>query len=297
MTPRPWPAPLVGTQAHPDDVAPPWAAHVQGISHGSEHWFITQEDRLWRVPMALELGNTREDHPEVLVTGIPEREVDHLGDCGVAGERLYVAMEGTDPASVGIFDLDLRYHGAAAVAPQGAECPWCAIDPRDSVLYSSRFHADRLYAYRPEERSGGLELAVAGEVALRSVDGVPLYLPRVQGGAFSADGHLFVTSDVRGGGLLGVDVTTGECRVQAPIPYEPDWPAENVIEGLDVVDLTDGAAPNMSGVVHVLVFDAHGPRPDYVWLRHFDVADEADRVYFQADPSGRSSAGPAVRTP
>ena len=298
MSPRPWPALLAETHAHPGDVAPPWSEHVQGIAHGSGYWFVTQADQVWRIPMTRELGAVGEHDRDVVRAGIPEPGVDHLGDCDVDGGVLYVAMEGTDPARIGAFDLDLRFRGSAPVAPQGTKCSWCAVNPVDGLLYSSDFHADRLHTYRPSRSGGAVGLEHTGEVRLRSDDGSPLRLRRMQGGAFSPHGHLYLTSDIRGGGLYGVEVRAGRCRMHVTIRHEPDWPEKDVIEGMTVVDLSDGVAPHMSGVVHVLVFDGHGPRPDYVWLRHFDVADESDRACF--DRSGLNpselldAAGPAA---
>lgn len=288
MSPRRWPAPLVELGSHPEDVAPPWAEHVRGISQGSGWWFVTQADRLWRVPMARELGDADPCNPEVTTVGIPEAGVDHLGDCDVHDGRLYVAMEGRG-ARVGLFDLDLRYRGSAPVAEQGHDCPWCAVDTPQGLLYTSPFHTDRLHVYRPTACDDGLVLDHVAEVLLRSGTGERLRVSRVQGGAFSPHGHLFLTSDTRAGGLLGIDIATGRCRMHVEIPFEPEWPDEDVIEGVTVVDLSDGTSPWMGGVVHALVFDDHGPRPDYVWLRHFDVAGDADRGHCRPPAPARQT--------
>jgi hypothetical protein len=112
---------------------------------------------------------------------------------------------------------------------------------------------------------------------LRRGAGEPLSLERVQGGAFSPRNHLYLACDTKDGGLLGFDVTTGRCHMHVVIPFEPNWPEQQVIEGLTVVDLDDGPVPWMSGQVHVLVFDAEENRDDYVWLRHFAARTATDR--------------------
>lgn len=281
-TPRPWPAPLVELHAQPDEAAPPWAEHVQGIAHQAGYWFVTQEDRLWRIPVQLDLEHATADHRTVVSVGIPEPGIDHLGDCDVHAGLIYVAMEGTDPPRVGVFGLDLSFCGSVAAPEQGTQLPWCAVSPSDGLLYSSAFDTDLLHRYRRMWNRGKLELEHVGEVPLRSDADAPLQLRRVQGGTFSPRGHLFLTSDTRGGGILGIDVKTGRREMQVPIPFEPAGPDEDVVEGLAIVDLSDGRVPWMRGVLHVLVFDHDKARPDCVWLRHYDVADDRDREHFRA---------------
>jgi len=271
--------------SHPDDVAPELAEHVQGISHGAGFWYVTQADRVWRFPIDLDLASARDGQHDVRKGGIPEPGIEHLGDCDVHDGLLYVAMEGTDPPLVGLFDLDLRFLGSAPLTAQPTKdptiaSPWCAIDPRDGLLYSSRFYTDRLQAYRRHVVGGAFELEPAREVLLQSEDGERLHLDRVQGADFTSKGHLYLTSDTPDGGLLGFDVATGQRHLHRVIPFEPGWPQEEVIEGLTVVDLADGGVPWMRGVIHVLAFDGHERRPDYVWLRHFDVADPRERELF-----------------
>lgn len=229
--------------------------------------------------MQLDLERATAEHPSIAVVGIPEPGIDHLGDCDVHDGLVYVAMEGTDPPRVGVFDLDLSFCGSAAAVEQGTQLPWCAVSPSDGLLYSSAFDPDRLHRYRRTWPCERLELEHVGEVPLRT--DAPLQLRRVQGGAFSPRGHLFLTSDTRGGGMLGIDVETGTRAMQVPVPFEPTGPDEDIIEGLALVDLSDGRVPWMRGILHVLVFDADKARPDSVWLRHYDVADERERDHFR----------------
>jgi hypothetical protein len=267
-----WPGRLVELDSHPSDVAPPWAEHVQGIAAGPGAWFVTQDDHVWRFAMDRDLSELDRGHPDVLAVPMVEPGVTHLGDCDFSDGLLYVAMEGTSPARVGVFDHGLRYRGSAPVEAQGDSCPWCAINPVDGLLYSSRFDADRLLVYRRRwKRSGrgALDLEHVGDVWLTSEDGVRLGLDRVQGGAFSPHGHLYLTGDTAEGGVFGIDATSGQRVLHAVIPYQPGWPEHEVVEGLTVLDLSDGSVPWMRGQLHVLVFNADEDRPDLVWLRHF----------------------------
>jgi hypothetical protein len=85
---------LVALATHPSDVAPAWAEHAQGVAYANGCWLITQADRIWRFPVDLDLARASQTHPAVSDTGIPEADIDHLGDCDVHRGALYVAMEG-----------------------------------------------------------------------------------------------------------------------------------------------------------------------------------------------------------
>jgi hypothetical protein len=63
MTHDEWPAPLPEKPSHPRDIAPAWSEHVQGVASVPGHWFISQPDRLWRVPMDLDLTDADVDAP------------------------------------------------------------------------------------------------------------------------------------------------------------------------------------------------------------------------------------------
>jgi hypothetical protein len=277
---RNWPGTLVEKPPQPGDVAPEWAEHIQGAAYSGGYWFLAQIDRLWRIPVDTDLSRATENDPGITSVGIPERGIDHLGDCDVYDDLVYVAMEGTDPSRIGLFDLDLHYRGSAPLIGDRAGCAWCAVDPRDSTLYMSAFDTDHLSAYQPTLTVTGLRLDHKGDVPLRTEDGSPLCVNRVQGGTFSRHGHLYLSSDCPEGGILGVDVATGRRGLHVPIDYEPGWPQKDIIEGLTIADLSQGQVPWMSGVIHVLMFDAHSSRPDYVWFRHYDVADDDDRQLF-----------------
>jgi hypothetical protein len=271
-----WPGTLVALVAHPDDVAPVWAEHAQGVTCADGCWFITQADRIWRFPVDLDLAHAGDAHPAVSSAGIPEPDIDHLGDCDVHHGALYVAMEGGPLARVGLFDLDLGFRGSAPLAAQGASCPWCALDPRTGLLYSSPFDTDHLSVYRVVRGGGSLGFRHVRDVPLLTDDGSSLTLERVQGGAFSRQGHLYLTSDRRDGGISGIDVDSGRRRLHVRIPFEPEWPDNEVIEGLALVDLDEAGPPWLRGTLHVLVLSISPEASDTIWLRHYDTADGSD---------------------
>jgi hypothetical protein len=273
----PWPSTLVALAAHPRDVGPAWAEHAQGVAYADGCWFITQADRMWRFPVDLDLAHANPTHPAVSTIGIPEPDIDHLGDCDIHRGGLYVAMEGGPLARVGLFDLDLQFQGSAPLEAQGASGPWCAVDTRTGLLYSSPFDTDHISVYRVVGGVDRLGFQHVRDVPLLTEDGARLSLERVQGGAFSSQGHLYLTSDCRNGGISGVDIGTGRRRLHVTIPFEPGWPDNEVIEGLTLVDLDKAGTPWLRGRLHVLVLSIRPDGPDQIWLRHYDAADGSDR--------------------
>jgi hypothetical protein len=230
---------------------------------------VTQIDRIWRFPLDLDVANADQDTRCVDETGIPEPGVDHLGDAEVHRDRLYVAMEGTDPARVGMFDLDLTFTGSAAVTAQGDSCPWCAVNPHDGLLYSSPFDTDRLCAYERIADGDSFVLRHHHDVPLADQDGTPLRHERVQGGAFTDEGHLYLSSDHPTGGIHGIDVTTGQRLVHRPLTLSSE---SEVVEGLTIADLADRPEPWLQGLVHVLVLRRRDQQTDKASLVHFDLA-------------------------
>jgi hypothetical protein len=267
-----WPRDLVEVEPNPSDVAPRWAEHIQGIAHAPGVWFVTQADGVWRFPMDADLASLDATHPSVVHHPIPEAGIDHFGDCDYHEGFLYVAVEGSGTGSVSVFDRDLRYFGTVPL-DQGEDAPWCAINPRDGLLYSSRFATDRLAVYERQgsPQSGAMTLEQVSEVPLLSEDGALLRLERVQGGVFSPSGQLYLTDDTPAGGILGFDPHTGRRALHVAIPYRPGAPEYEVVEGLTLLDLSGARVPAMRGQLHVLVFNASEDRPDAVWLRHFEA--------------------------
>jgi hypothetical protein len=264
-----WPRSLEELTTHPRHIAPDWAKHVQGVALTDDWWFITQEDRVWRFPKDGELARVDPDDDAVRSAGIPSAGVDHLGDCDYWQGHLYVAMEGTNPARIGVFDDELEFVDSASVDVQGTSNPWCAVDPLTGLLYSSAFETDHLVAYEQSLEHDGLDLRPCRTVPLRTEDGHPLELERVQGGVFTPGGQLYLTVDCRDGGVLGVDVETGRRSLSHGIEREPGWPDRHVVEGLAYGSLDGNAPAGMTGRLHVLVFDGERNEPDYLWFRHY----------------------------
>jgi hypothetical protein len=104
---------------------------------------------------------------------------------------------------------------------------------------------------------------------LRAADGDALELERVQGGAFTPSGQLYLTVDSRESAVIGVDVDTGRQMLRHRIEHEPGWPEHPVVEGLAYGSLDRRSAVGMGGQIHVIALTGGG-QPDYLWFRHYD---------------------------
>jgi hypothetical protein len=262
-----WPRSLGEHTTNPSDVAPEWAQHMQGVTLTGDWWFITQEDRLWRLPVDADLAEAGGE--SVRQVGIPHAGCEHLGDCDYWSGRVYVAMEGTDPARVGVFDTELAFIGSAAACQQGSSNPWCAVDPVTGLLYSSPFDTDHLVAYEMSVDHDGIDLRPSHAVPLYDADGAALELERVQGGAFTPSGRLYLTVDSRESAVIGVDVDTGRQMLRHRIECEPGRSEHQVVEGLAYGALDGRSAVGMGGQIHVIALTGGG-QPDSLWFRHYD---------------------------
>jgi hypothetical protein len=285
-----WPTAFTFVNDYPAEASPGWTNNIQGVAHDHDHWYFAQADeQIWRIPVGRNLAATVADG-ELAGAPIPSSlrflGYDHFGDLDCFDGHLYVALEANDsdvpqPPRVCAFDArTLEFVGSAVLAGQG-NAPWCAVHPTTGDLYSSTFDTSTLQVYRrgllgtSQGAVTGLELTHVGEFALFRPNGSPMHLARVQGGAFSRAGHLYLTSDVDGLGVVGIDMVCGRTAFTYP---KSDLPAGAEMEGVTVWDLDDNRAPSISGQVHVVWLDDDVSADD-LYLSHFRVPqDQRKRV-------------------
>ena len=116
-----------------------------------------------------------------------------------------------------------------------------------------------------------LALTEVASIALRDSAGKPLTLQRVQGGAFSARGHLYLVSDVPGQGIKGFALETGRQRVNIPVQFERD----EELEGIDLWDLDGGQVPGIDGQIHLQMIDHDWWSDDDFFFKHYRVTEPA----------------------
>ena len=249
-----------------------WTEECQGVTHDTRHWFFSSN----RNPI---VGAPRRGIHR-LSSGLRERGFfgvdftghEHIGDIDHHDGRIYAAME--RPPGILWVDTAFSRHGRATLkdhrgsvpSPQGGSLPWCAINPWNGWLYSSRFgDADQpaigeVFAYDPDDDFRHVATLGLGQG-----------LKRIQGGCFTPNGHLLLTSDhtydihcysVLNGahrGRVGIQVDTGDGEE---------------VEGITVRRgvRTDG----VDSEVHVVLLDNDFPSGDDVYFKHYSVPRAED---------------------
>lgn len=178
--------------------------------------------------------------------------------------------------------------------------PWCAVNPANGLLYTSPFYpspldTSHLEAFARSMPKGsfsiGFQLRHVGRFDLLDESGRPLGIARVQGGAFSPGGHLYLVSDTADGGILGFDLVTGRKALHHTVAYNPDpfGPDElgEELEGITVWDLDSGTPPGIGGQLHVLMIDNELLSDDDLYFKHF-----RPRRLAEGEPSAGSTRNP-----
>lgn len=297
---------------HPGGGTPGWSEVVQGVAHDADHWYFSQEHQLWRFPVTHDLDDDVDDKP-FKRTGIPAElsrmfgmlrvGYDHFGDLDFFDGRLHVPLEGMQPPLLCLFTTNLAPQRFAPLTHQHS-APWCAVNPRNGLLYSSNFHDAggaaeplRLYVYKPhptaistrtmfqgtplEGTFETFDLPFVGSFQLRDESGNDLWgVRRIQGGAFSPGGHLYLVSDRPAGGLMGFDLSTGRRTLHKPVEYSPGFDEYEELEGITVWDLEAGRAPGIHGQLHLVMLDNDSDLTgtDDIYLKHFEVASPEQRT-------------------
>ncbi len=162
--------------------------------------------------------------------------------------------------------------------------PWCAINPLNRLLFTSNFNADSLYVYEQAVVGSStkgifmLELTYKGKFALKDSNGNSKSIYGIQGGVFSKNGHLYLVSDnevdLSNSGIFGFDMITGRNVCRTRVNFNPSYPADEELEGIDIWDLDAPGAPHVpsiKGQIHVIMVDVDIPTDD-VYFKHYRVA-------------------------
>jgi hypothetical protein len=194
----------------------------------------------------------------------------HIGPPSYFERKIYVPVETDDAPRVWILNTDLDTLALATlrgteISKQGNKMPWCAINPWNHFLYSSRFGERKrdppvteVHCYDPANSFEFKE-------SLR-LQGSPLF--KVQGGCFSTNGHLYLTSDASKA-IHGYNVLNGSYLGQFSVPS--DWSGFEEMEGIAIGNLYCKDSGDLVPV-HVLVLDNDLPRVDSdIWLKHIAV--------------------------
>lgn len=124
--------------------------------------------------------------------------------------------------------------------------------------------------------NGRLYVPMEGSTPAIAVFDSNLKLDRIQGGAFSPKGHLYLVMDVAGHGVKGFEVRSGRQYANIPVNFDPSWDTQEELEGIDIWDLDNGAAPGVNGQIHVLMLD-NDLGSDELFFKHYSVTNAGEK--------------------
>jgi hypothetical protein len=295
----------------PGKTTPGWNQDTQGLAHDQDNWFITQEMKIWKIPVTHDLNSNAENMGFTTVsmqdTPLFAEHYNHFGDpeCFDSDQFggptfLVVPVEGGPQRVIALFRADsLTYHTHTNL-PNQLNASWCAFDSQGN-LYSSDFDFNNkpsipIFKYTVDWprviASGELCLSLTNVIQLRDEDGNNLSVQWIQGGVITPSGALLYLmagywNDFNlTNGIHAFDLSSGY-RVKRSerqsgsfrFDWSPGLLTGEEPEGLTFWDLDDGRAPNISGQLHVLLLDNDKPDDDDILVKHYTSTLHVDRSY------------------
>lgn len=261
---------LAVSSVEPEDAGRDWAGEwgtsngLQGIARTADYWYMATTNWLHKLDIDDIYGNDTVLTRTTFPSQIP-LPVNHWGDIDFYDNKLWVAFETSGPDSgVAVFDENLNYISYSIIS--GGANAWVAINPVDGMLYAARSFDDveGVDAYEISWLNGNLKLTRHHTIDFKGTGPIDA----IQGGAFSANGNLYLSSDSEGHGLYVFDAA-GNLRQDLYVPAYRDFPQFHELEGLTIWD-TDVPGDLGLGQVHMLRRDS--PEED-LHLVHFRVQD------------------------
>jgi hypothetical protein len=240
-----------------------WTDGCQGVTHDDRFWYFSQTKEPGAGTGA-EIGWIHRITPDTFQVEDQIRltKGDHVGDIDYYGGMIYASIEpqGGGQVQIAVLRTSPTLEVVAQlplIGPQGNSCPWCAINPWNGYLWSSEFNATQICMYDPNR-----EFAYVRSMPLYGAD-----IKQAEGGVFTANGHLLMTSnetdDVRCFSVLdGTYLGSGSIEKShaGPRPQEIQgltyWPGFRHVTG----DLTS---------VHIILVDFNSLSSDQIYFKHY----------------------------
>lgn len=232
-----------------------WTAACQGVATDRTGWYFTSNDDGF--PGVYRLSNTMSVLDK---RSIPRSTAGHVGDVDYYGGRVYVALE--NPTKIAVFDRVLNPQSTHAVSTPDGHFSWCAVNPWNGVLYTSAWNnATALYAF---DRNTGAR-RTQDDIALNGV------VDRVQGGAFSPNGRIYLASDDKSGkaGIHAFGLPMGRWLGFVAIEIHQGFPKYEETEGIGFGLMHTLGHPT---VVHLVLLDQDALSDD-IYFKSYEVPD------------------------
>jgi hypothetical protein len=292
----------------PDELESDWSSDAQGLTHDDAHWYITQTEDIWRVPVSMNLNNLATNTPGVQrrrLNDVPQLMMDGYNHFGDPSDFLFqgqgyviVPIEQIDgdppPLKTGVVvfrgDETLEYVDHVTINTQvnnlpqvnnlQEHAPWCGVDQLGRIYSSNYNDVNRLFRYRvdwPElVQSGTLNIQFDLSIDLLAENGDTLALDGVQGGVFTDDDQrLYMVAN----GIHVFDTSSWR-RVQISqngagyFNYEFHDSFDEEPEGITIWDLENTASPHR-GELHVMLLDNDDGNDD-IYIKHYTGTIDVD---------------------
>jgi hypothetical protein len=275
-----------------------WSLEAQGIAHDEDHWYVADRYHLRRYHRSQSLSECQVTHTFSIVEyspwfpslpTFPHNGCNHIGDIVYYQGLVYAPLEGCNGTPLNgqnqIFVLDPTLQLVkTGVLGQQTHASWVAINPADGFLYSSDYQTNQLKVYSRSFGNG------AKLTPVRTVQ-LPLWLDQIQGGEFSASGHLYLTvgfeDDPAKAGIYVFQIVSDTAifrRHIHPNGYQPGGDLGDLnpgddhyeeIEGITIWDVDGLNIPGadgqpMRGQIHWILLD-NDYWGDEVYLKHISV--------------------------
>lgn len=255
---------FVEEAAFPSNSTNAWSEEAQGITHDESHWYVTDRWTIRKFQMEQSLDSAK----GVLSVGLPGDGCNHFGDITFYDRQLWAPLEGcNDYARIYVYDEALRQLRFARLTTQ-RKTSWVAINPTNGLMYTSdnKDVSHREIKVYPRFFSDGEALTPLYTIELDRP------LVTIQGGVFSAQGNLYLTSS---GDPAGIHVFHIEGRKAtrvrhiAPKGANSGFPYYDEVEGITLWDL-DHEDISAKGQIHWILLNNNALN-DQVSLRHVSV--------------------------
>jgi hypothetical protein len=314
-------------RTYPKDRENGWSDNLQGVTNDGNNWFFTQTKTLWKFPVTHDLNKkvTKSDPSKrILKVGIPsdlvKKNYNHFGDLDYYKGYLFVPVTGLKkkwvtiddekklpeeskqklialetPPIISVFRAsDLQYIGSS---PIEQEAGWCAINPLDGLLYTSKSEISYdkpicLYSVHIQGNNVWVTKIKDRQFRLYDESGKPLILKNMQGGAFSLNNCLYLTNGYYKGstketGIMVFNAQTGRRIAHStngygPFNYEYHHSGTDKLEfqgeepeGITLWDLDSKATPDgqIQGQLHVIMVDNDADTDD-LYFKHYRILDK-----------------------
>ena len=258
---------------YPHNASNDWADNVNGVAHDDNNWYIAQESRLVKYPFTKNLMSSPSRQFNINVCN-------HYGDPTFHNGEIYVPVEGCpEGRRIEVFNPNLqkiRY----GILPQG-HASWVSINPVNGLMYSSDFYKSKygkeVHVYDPNFKNGE---KIKYLYTIRLDTGIK----RIQGGAFSPNGNLYLVSDNRHStplaGIYQFTIRGREginMKFISPNGFAPGLPHCEEMQGITIVNMNSKNAPKIKGQIHWILIQNDLGNADDLYFKHISV-DDPDKL-------------------